>query len=113
LNGYLADTNIPSELGEMRKGVAALPQSRRRKDLDDWIETSMRPRFASNLLPITEEIAERWGLLAAEARSKGVGLSVADGLIAATALEHNLVLLTRNVKDFAVTGVSIRNPWED
>ena len=50
--------------------------------------------------------------MAAEAKARGVGLSVVDGIIAATALEHDLTVLTRNVKDFADTGVSIINPWE-
>ena len=72
----------------------------------------MRPWFAGRILPVSEESAERWGLLAADARQRGVGLSVIDGLIAATALVHELTLLTRNVKDFEGTGVSIRNPWE-
>ena len=140
MSGFLADTNIPSELtrpnpdprlvaflkdagkepiylsaltlGEIRKGVAILPDGNKRKQLEAWIETTMRPWFAGRILPVSEEIAERWGLLAADARQRGVGLSVIDGLIAATALVHELTLLTRNVKDFEGTGVSIRNPWE-
>lgn len=99
-------------LGEMRKGVAALPAGNRRKLLEDWIETSMRPWFSTRILPVTEGIAERWGLLAAEAKLGGAGLSVVDGLIAATALEHDLTLVTRNAKDFSGTGASVLNPWK-
>jgi predicted nucleic acid-binding protein len=140
LNGFLADTNIPSELtrpnpdarvvaflnridkesvylsvltlGEIRKGVASLPDGNRRRLLENWIQTTLRPWFANRILPVTESIVDRWGILAAEAKSRGVGLSVVDGLIAATAIEHDLTLLTRNVSDFSGTGVTILNPWE-
>ena len=76
------------------------------------MDTRMRLWFAERILPVTEAIADRWGLVAAEAKARGVGLSVVDGIIAATALEHDLTVLTRNVKDFADTGVSLINPWE-
>jgi predicted nucleic acid-binding protein len=99
-------------LGEMRKGVAALPIGKRRAGLEEWIEREMRPWFAGRIWPVTEVIAERWGLLAADAKLKGIRLSVMDGLIAATALEHDLTLVTRNARDFAGTGVMILNPWE-
>ena len=140
MKGFLADTNIPSELtrpnpdrriveylqrigensvymsvltlGEIRKGVASLPDGRRRRLLEDWIQDSLRPWFANRILPVTEEIVERWGVLAAEAKRCGTVLAVVDGLIAATALEHDLTLLTRNVGDFSGTGVTIVNPWE-
>lgn len=80
--------------------------------MEEWIESDMRPWFAGRILPVTETIAERWGLLAADAKLRGLGLSVVDGRIAATALEHDLTLVTRNAKDFAETGVDILNPWE-
>jgi toxin FitB len=56
-------------------------------------------------------IAERWGIIDASAKSRGVSLKIADGLIAATALEHGLTLATRNVKDFAQLPVELYNPW--
>jgi predicted nucleic acid-binding protein len=63
-------------------------------------------------LPVTKEIAERWGRATIEAKRKGLMLATADGLIAATALEHDLTLVTRNTKDFAGLGVALLNPWE-
>jgi toxin FitB len=72
----------------------------------------LRPWFAGRVLPITEAISERWGILEGECQWKGIGFNTPDGLIAATALEHDLTLVTRNVKDFAALGVGIFNPWE-
>ncbi len=61
---------------------------------------------------ICKGIAERWGTLTAEQRLRGRQITMADGLIAATALEYNLTLVSRNVKDFADLGVPILNPWD-
>jgi len=64
------------------------------------------------LFPVTKAIADRWAVLAAQAQRKGMTLANIDGLIAATALEHDLTLVTRNVKDFAGIEVRLLNPWE-
>ena len=62
---------------------------------------------------MTESTAERWGLLAGESQLKGTPLTVADGLIAATAIEYDLTTLaTRKIRDFAGLGVRLFNPWE-
>ena len=99
-------------LGEIRKGIAGLPQSRRRTHLESWLEMELRSRFAGRILSIDGAVADRWGLLAADAKRKGSSLSAIDGLLAATALQHNLTIVSRNVADFANTAVSILNPWE-
>lgn len=99
-------------LGEIRKGLAALPQSRRRTRLETWLEVELRARFAGRILPVDESIADRWGLLAAEAKRRGKALSVIDGLLAATAHHHNLTIVSRNDSDFASTQVPVLNPWE-
>lgn len=138
---YLVDTNVPSELtkpspdsgvvaflvqagkenvfasvvsvGEICKGIAGLPESARRQELRNWLEQVMRPWFAGRLLPVTEEVAERWGTITGEQRLRGRQISMADGLIAATAIEHGLTLATRNVKDFENLGITVFNPWTD
>ena len=140
MKGYLVDTNIPSELtrekpdarvatflrnagkgtvflsvrtiGEICKGIAGLPASPKRTVLQDWLDIDVRSWFAGRILPVTETIAERWGNLAATAKQQGLTLAVVDGLIAATALHHDPILVTRNVKDFAGLGIDITNPWE-
>lgn len=98
-------------LGEIRKGLAALPQGRRRTRLEAWLEVELRARFSGRILSIDAEVADRWGLLAADARGQGKGLSVIDGLLAATALHHNLTIVSRNISDFSSLPVAVLNPW--
>jgi predicted nucleic acid-binding protein len=140
MTGFLLDTNVPSELtrpqsdpnverwlddaddeqlylsvvslGEVLKGLTVLPAGKRREQIQLWIDGTLRPWFAGRLLPVSEEIAERWGVLAGECQVKGRTLTVADGLIAATALQHGLTVVTRNVRDFSSLGVDVLNPWE-
>jgi predicted nucleic acid-binding protein len=89
-----------------------LPSSQKRTALQRWLEVDVRSWYAGRILPVTESIAERWGNLAATARKRGIAVKVVDAVIAATALEHNLTLVTRNVKDFASLGVALLNPWD-
>jgi toxin FitB len=63
-------------------------------------------------LPVTQAIAERWGDLSGQRQQMGRPLGMADGLIAATAIEHGLILITRNVKDFEGIELTILDPWE-
>lgn len=100
-------------LGEIFKGIACLPPSKRRSGLQEWVENTLKPWFEDRILPVTEPIAERWGRLAGECKLKGRPLKVGDGLIAVTAIEHDLVVVTRNVKDFAGLGVQLFNPWNE
>jgi toxin FitB len=99
-------------LGEIRKGIASLPQARRRTELETWVNKGLRSRFAGRILPIDADVAERWGNVAAQARSKNIHLPVIDGLLAATALEHDLTFVTRNTRDVAGAGILVLNPWE-
>jgi predicted nucleic acid-binding protein len=99
-------------LGEIRKGVAGLPQGKRRTRLETWLELDLQARFSGRILPIDAPVADRWGVLAAGAKLKGRPLSAVDGLLAATALHHNLTIVSRNVSDFAHAQVLTLNPWE-
>jgi predicted nucleic acid-binding protein len=99
-------------LGEIRKGLAALPQGTRRTRLETWLEVDLKTRFHGRILSVDAGVADRWGLLTAEAKRAGKPLPVIDGLLAATALHHNLTVVSRNTGDFASTRVPILNPWE-
>lgn len=141
MSGFLLDTNTISELirprpdpnvvawfqrtdenlfylsvltlGEIRKGVCALPDAKRRVSIEAWLEKDLRNRFEGRILPISEAIADRWGALAGQAQTKKILIPVIDGLLAATAIHHNLTFVTRNAKDVAATGVNVFNPWQD
>jgi toxin FitB len=98
--------------GEIRRGIAALPQSRRRAALEAWLEKDLRTRFEGRILSIDQEVADRWSLLTAAARNSGIVLPVIDGLLAATALEHNLTLVTRDTGQIPSMGIAVFNPWQ-
>jgi toxin FitB len=99
-------------LGEIRRGVASLPQSHRRAQLEAWLELALPARFEDRILHIDVEVADRWGQLTADARRRGRSLAAVDALLAATALHHNLTLVSRNAADFAETPVPVINPWD-
>jgi len=139
MSGFLLDTNVISEavkvlpeprvlrwlgameerllfvsvlsLGEIRKGIAGLAHSRKRTELENWLEGELRPRFAGRILTVDQPVADRWGALAAEAKGKGRTISVIDSLLAATALQHNLTIISRNVADFSDIYAQVLNPW--
>jgi predicted nucleic acid-binding protein len=70
-------------------------------------------RFANRILAIDHDIADRWARLAAQASARNTALPVVDGLLAPTALHHNLTLVTRNTKHVVATGVPLFNPWTE
>lgn len=98
-------------LGEIQKGISRLPESHKRRRLQAWLDTEVPDRFGDRCLPVTAQIALRWGHEQGMAFQRGQPVPVADGLIAATALVHGLTLVTRNTADMAEFGVPIFNPW--
>ena len=132
---YLVDTNVLSELrrkqpqlevvawfaqrprqtlylsvltlGEIRKGIERLGAARQ-QPLLDWLEVELPNYFLGRLLAVDTHTADRWGRLLASA---GRPLPAVDSLLAATALQHDLTLVTRNTADFAGSGVRLINPW--
>lgn len=96
-------------LGEIRKGIKGVADPAFRQTLTDWLEVDLRNWFLGRLLGIDEKVADRWSRVQASA---GRTLPVIDGLLAATALEHDLTLVTRNAKDFEGLGVQGVNPWD-
>jgi len=99
-------------IGEIEKGIARLPDSKRRRAIESVLE-ALIVRFGKRALPITVGVARRWGKLSAEAELKGRPLPALDCMIAATALEHDLVIVTRNTADFEKTGATLLDVWQD
>lgn len=97
-------------LGEIRKGVEVLADQPRRLLLLDWLETKLPAFFSGRILGIDAAVADRWGRLVAQA---GRPLPAIDSLLAATAAQHGLILVTRNVRDVQGLGVQVINPWGD
>lgn len=135
---YLLDTNVVSELfkrapepkvltwfnevnedalylsvltlGEIRKGIEKMESGQRKTRLIHFMEKEVSQRFEGKILPIDESVAETWGRLEAETSRS---LPTVDALIAATALTHNLVLVTRNTQDFDFKELKHLDPWKE
>lgn len=139
MNGFLLDTNVISELikarphprvvawidatdesllylsvltlGEIRKGVVALADASRRVALEAWLDHDLALRFSGRILPIDLGVADRWGRISGSAAARKSPIPVIDALLAATALHHNLTLVTRDTSHAAASGVAVFNPW--
>lgn len=96
---------------EIRRGVERTPMGARRRALEAWAANELMDLFAERLLPIDGAVAYEWGRLVARLEKRGRPMNPMDGLLAATALRHGLVLVTRNVADFAHTGLDYLDPW--
>lgn len=134
---YLLDTNILSELtkpkpnprvlawfaatpsdalhisvitlGELRSGVERMPDSKRRERIRLWLEQTLADWLGDRALPVSAAVADRWGRLTAQVKRP---LPAIDSLLAATALTHNLRIVTHNTRDFALPGVDVVDPWD-
>lgn len=134
---YLIDTNVISELvrpkpninvlswfssipeqalylsvltiGEIRKGIEKLTDTKRREKLRVWLENDLAERFDSRILDINQSVAERWGRLQNEMKRP---IPAIDSLIAATALHYDLRLVTRNIEDFKYPPLEVICPWD-
>ena len=95
-------------LGELSFGILALPRGRKRQHLEEWFEAVVR---VIECLPWDAAVSLRWARLVVELRRKGRKLPLLHTMIAATALEHDLTVVTRNVSDFQKTGVKVINPF--
>lgn len=98
-------------IGEVRKGLTKLPDSKKKIRLENWLG-SLIVEYSDRILPMDLSVMENWGFLQGRAKKTGIPMSSFDSLIAATAYTHNLILITRNEKDFVPSQVAIINPWE-
>jgi len=97
-------------IGEIEKGIFKMPASKRKIDLAAFLKVLIS-RFDRRIVDLDTAVLRRWGQMIASLESKGRPMPVIDSLMAATALEKNLILVTRNESDFAHTGVKILNLW--
>ncbi|MBE9035833.1 type II toxin-antitoxin system VapC family toxin [aff. Roholtiella sp. LEGE 12411] len=137
---YILDTNIISELiakqpnqrvidwikgidknnlfvsvitiGEIRKGIQKLPESLRKKNIQDWFENELLIGFEGRILPLDLSVILLWGELVGALEKEGRKLPPLDSLIAATTKHHNYTLVTRNEKDFDGIEIVVFNPFK-
>ena len=98
-------------MGEIARGVGKLVPSKRKDNLQRWLDEELPNQFSERILGIDTQTMRIWGDLVGRLEQKGRPLPVMDSLIAATAFQHSLSLVTRNESDFAGTTVTIVNPW--
>ena len=99
-------------LAELLAGIAALPQGRRRLELEQAITRQIMPLFEGRILSFDAKSAEAFGKINASAKTVGNTMGFADGAIAAIAASQGFALATRNVRDFRGVGVELMNPWD-
>ena len=99
-------------IGEIEKGIYQLLPSKKRTSLETWLFDDLVPSFQRRLIEIDRTLMTTWAKMLADLKSKGVIRPTFDSLIEATALHHQLILVTRNVKNFQQSQVTILNPWE-
>ncbi len=100
-------------IGEIQKGITKLPASAKKHQLQRWLDNDLIERFENRIVPIDQKVARMWGKILAQAEKKGRQLPAIDGLIAATGLAYNMTVVTRNVSDMQVDGLSVFDPWEE
>lgn len=101
-------------LAEFDKGIHNLPRDHVDRPRHIATRDALEERFGERVLSLGDPIVRRWGCLAGEIkRASGHAPPVIDAMLAATAIEHDLYLVTRNVKDVRPTGVAVFDPWND
>jgi len=104
-------------LGEIEAGISKIDvktkeQEKHKVALQEWLRSELIPRFEGRILPISTEVVLAWGKIHGAALLKGKPLPLADGMIAATALHHGLIVVTENTKDFESAKIDLLNPWK-
>ena len=141
MSGWLLDTHVISELrrphpsarvrnfvagqrledsfvstvafAEIRYGTETVGDPIRRAELNDWLLNRVRPMFDQRVLEVSEDVMFKWRLLVEDGRKVGHTFSQPDLIIAATALQHGLTVVTRDTGDYKHARVPLLNPWLD
>ena len=100
-------------VAEILKGILLLPEGKKKRKLEGWLESDLLPAFAGRVLPLGEEEMREWAAVQADAEKSGRRLPVVDSLIAATARCHGLTIATRNIDDFRHCKIPVLNPWAE
>ena len=100
-------------LGELARGVSRLPEGPKKRRLTAWMYSDFVERFAQRMLPVSTDVALKWGEVSGTAERLGQQIGMADGLICATGIVHSLVVVTRNVDHLSHAGAVVFNPWTD
>ena len=95
-------------LGELCIGILALAPGRKRRQLEQWFDALMQTIAC---LPWDAAISRRWAKLVVDLKQKGKTMPLLDGMIAATALQHDLTIATRNTHDFKTAGLKVFDPF--
>ncbi|MBN8990544.1 MAG: type II toxin-antitoxin system VapC family toxin [Rhizobiales bacterium] len=141
MTGWLLDTNVLSELrrlrpdrkvlafiaaqpverlyvsavtfAEIRFGIEIVEDAARRAELNDWLIHKVRPMFEQRVLAVSEDVMFKWRLLVEEGRKARHTFAQPDLIIAATALDHGLTVVSRDVADYRKARVPVFNPWKE
>ena len=101
-------------LGEYDKGIYNLPSDHRDRSRYIAARDALAGRFTGRILSVSDPVVRRWGEISGSVKQrKGQAPAVIDTLLAATALEHDLFLVTRNTRDVQESGAAVFNPWTD
>ena len=96
----------------MQRGVGRLPESKRRSELTLWLQ-HLETGFENRILAFDSHAALVWAQMTVQAETQGKSMAAFDSIIAATARAYDCKLVTRNVRDFAHSGIDVINPWKD
>ena len=99
-------------IGELMRGARRIKDEPRRTTYERWIENDLSEQFEGRILPFDDKAARTWGRLMGDGDRKGLTPAAADAQIAAIAINHGLILVTRNVRDFQNFDLEIINPWD-
>ena len=100
-------------MGELVRGVRKVREQERRERFERWIEQDLARQFDGRILPFDGRTAAIWGRLMGDGDRAGRRPAAADAHIAAVAIQHELILVTRNVRDFARFDLQLLDPWRE
>lgn len=99
-------------IGEIQKGISKLPESRKKNELQTWLDAELALRFDRRILGVDIAVAKKWGDIQASSELAGNKMPVVDSLIASIGIVHDLTVVTRNTADMKPSGVRLLNPWD-